>query len=77
VIAGVTDPVLAFGAADNEEYDLAPAEAVKLSSAPFIRAAALYQKARDLKNGALATAIANEDLAAILAIDETDDAHWS
>lgn len=75
--AGVTSAVIAFGAADNLEYDLTPAEAMKVCSAPFDRAAGLYQAARTLKSGALQDAIDAEDLAAINAVDPTDDAHWS
>lgn len=73
---GVTAAVIKFGAADNQEYDLTPVQALKLTSAPFDRATLLYQLARNLKDGALADAVAAVDLAAIAAIDPTDDAHW-
>lgn len=76
-VAGVTAAVITFGAADNEEYPLTPAQALKLCEAPFDRASLLYEKARALKGGALATAVAAEDLAAIAAIDPADDDHWS
>lgn len=76
-VAGVTTAVFSFGAADNNTYALTPDEALALTSAPFDRAAAIWQKSRDLKDGALAAAVAAEDLAAIAAIDPTDDAHWT
>lgn len=75
--AGVTAAVVTFGAADNVEYQLTPAQALTLCSAPFDRASLLYQKARALKDGALAAAVAAEDLAALAAIDPTADAHWT
>lgn len=75
--AGVTAAVMPFGAADNVTYVLTPAEALKLCEAPFDRASQIYQLARDLKDGDLAAALAAEDVAAIEAIDETDDAYWT
>ena len=77
VVAGVTAAVIKFGAADNEEYTLTPAQAVKLCEAPFDRASGYYVKARELKDGALAAAVSNEDTDAVNAIDEINNAHWS
>lgn len=47
---GVTAAVMSFGAADNVEYMLTPAEMVALAEAPFDRASALYVRARAKKD---------------------------
>lgn len=49
IAAGVTAPVIKFGAADNVEYPLTPAEMAKVAEAPFDRAADTYAYARVLR----------------------------
>ena len=50
--AGETGAVIPFGAADNVQHMLTPAEMIAVAAAPFPRASALFVRARQLKDAA-------------------------
>ena len=54
--AGVTAAVVKFGAADNVEYTMTPAEMMAVAQAPFDRASGLFSHARDMKASVAAAA---------------------